>query len=214
MAAMLVEKRLQEADFREDEALAFPLIRSFRQRMLLFSPQEDTASCRILWAKTNLRIHVQTWKGCHTLKATAMNTLKPRPLLFPRDQEAGSSNVEGIITHRFQRYYELEKMFQNKVDLTSHFLNLAKVNQTASNCGFMSILGISHNDTIISSRESFKTRPTSISTSSTSQTLTYQWADLSRNKEVFVPLMSDCPWRRSNRPLLYLTVGLSTRSYY
>ncbi len=142
MAAMLVEKKLQEADFRKDEALAFPPIRSFRQRMLLFSPQEDTASCRILWAKTNLRIHVQTWKGCHTLKATAMNTLEPRPLLFPRgsrDQEAGSSNVEGIITHRFQRYYELEKNFQNKVDLTSHFLNLAKVNQSASSSGFMSI---------------------------------------------------------------------------
>ncbi len=71
-----------------------------------------------------------------------MNTLKPRPLLFPRgsrDQETGSSNVEGIITHRFQRYYELEKMFQNKVDLTSHFLNLAEVNQSASSSGFMSI---------------------------------------------------------------------------
>ncbi len=52
MAAILVEKKLQEADFRKDEALAFPPIRSFRQRMLLFSPQEDTASCRILWAKT------------------------------------------------------------------------------------------------------------------------------------------------------------------
>ncbi len=52
MAAMLVEKKLQEEDFRKDEALAFPPIRSFRQIMLLFSPQEDTASCRILWAKT------------------------------------------------------------------------------------------------------------------------------------------------------------------
>jgi hypothetical protein len=84
---------------------------------------------------------MQTWKKC-LLKATVLETLQPRPLLFlrgSREQEAGSGNVEGIIAHRFQRYYELEKMFQNKVDLTSHFLNLAKIDQTASSSEFMSI---------------------------------------------------------------------------